>query len=444
MPVPTPGPERDAPPLVLQEISTQADLQAAAIPAVALEPRPGIRQAFRALRHRNFRLFVSGQIVSLVGTWMQNVAQAWLVYRLTHSELLLGTAWFCTQIPVFAFSTLGGLAADRYSRHRLVVITQTLLMLQAFALAALTLSGKVQVWHILALAVVLGTINAFDMPGRQSLIIQMTSKEDLLYAISLNSAIFNGARVIGPAVAGLVVAAFGEGICFLVNGVSFLAVIGCLLAMRLPKFTRRAQASPWEHLAAGFKYVHGHRPVRRLLGMMGAVTISGMPAVVLMPVFAEAIFHRGSRGLGILMGAMGSGAVAGTLVLAWRASVSTLPRVIFQSALLTGAGFCFFAWSKVFYLSLAVMPLIGYGVMRQLASANTLIQTLIPDEFRGRTMAFYTMTVVGLGPAGSLAAGALAHAYGARLTVAAGGVVSIAAALIFGLKLDVFRKGAVA
>jgi MFS family permease len=437
MPVPTPGREDDAPSLVLQELSSQPDLAASAgIPPV-VEPH-GFSHAFRALRYRNFRLFVTGQIVSLVGTWMQNVAQAWLVYRLTHSEWLLGAAWFCTQIPVFAFGALGGLAADRCSRHKLVVVTQVLSMLQALALAALTLSGRVQVWHILALAVVLGTINAFDMPGRQSLIVQMTSKEDLLHAISMNSAIFNGARVIGPAIAGLVVAAFGEGICFLLNGVSFLAVIGCLLAMRLPKFVRGPQDSPWAHLVGGFKYVHGHRPVRTLLGMMGATTIAGMPAVVLMPFFADAIFHRGSRGMGVLMGTMGAGAVAGTLVLAWRASVSTLPNVIFRSAVLLGASFCLFAWSKVFYLSLAVMPLIGYSVMRQMASANTLIQTLIPDEFRGRTMAFYTMTVVGLGPFGSLAAGALAHAYGARLTVAAGGLLALAAAAVFKMKSRIF------
>ena len=439
MSVPTPGRDDEAPSLVLQELSTQPDLSASAGLPPAGELR-GLQQAFRALRHRNFRLFAAGQIVSLVGTWMQTVAQAWLVYRLTHSELLLGTVWFCAQIPVFAFGALGGLAADRYSRHKLVVVTQTLSMCQALVLAALTLTGKVQVPHILALAVVLGAINAFDMPGRQSLIIQMTSKEDLLNAISLNSAIFNGARVVGPAIAGLLVAAVGEGICFLLNGVSFLAVIGCLLAMRLPKFVRSPQDSPWAHLAAGFKYVHGHHAVRTLLGMMAAVTIAGMPAVVLMPFFADAIFHRGSRGMGILMGAMGTGAVAGTLVLAWRAKVSTLPKVIFQSALLLGASFCFFAWSNVFYLSLAVMPLIGYSVMRQMASANTLIQTLIPDEFRGRTMAFYTMTVVGLGPFGSLAAGALAHAYGARVTVMAGGLLAMIAACIFRMKWNVFRE----
>jgi MFS family permease len=439
MPVPTPGREGEAPSLVLQELSAQSDLTASTGLPPAGELR-GFRQAFRALRHRNFRLFVTGQIVSLVGTWMQNVAQAWLVYRLTHSELLLGTAWFCTQIPVFAFGALGGLAADRRSRYRLVVLTQTLSMCQAFALAALTLSGKVQVWHILVFAVALGTINAFDMPARQSLIIEMTSKEDLLNAISLNSAIFNAARVVGPAVAGVLVAAVGEGVCFLLNGISFLAVIGCLLAMRLPKFRRRAQDSPWSHLVQGFKYVHGNRAVRTLLGMMAAITISGMPALVLMPFFAEDIFHRGSRGLGILMGAMGVGAVAGTLVLAWRERVSSLPKVIFWSALLLGASFSVFALSNAFYFSLAIMPLIGFSVMRQLASANTLIQTLVPDEFRGRTMAFYSMTVVGLGPFGSLAAGALAHAYGARLTVLGGGLLTLAAAAVFRLNLDAVRE----
>jgi len=438
MPVPTPGREDESASLVLQELSTPSDLSATA--AVPPAGESGLRLAFRALGHRNFRLFVAGQIVSLVGTWMQSVAQAWLVYRLTHSSMLLGTVWFCTQAPVFAFGPLGGLAADRYSRHRLVVVTQTLSMCQAFALAALTLSGKVEVWHILALALMLGAINAFDMPGRQSLIIEMTSKDDLLNAISLNSAIFNGARVVGPAIAGLVVAAFGEGICFLANGVSFLAVIGCLLAMRLKKRPRRVEDSPWAHLVEGLRYVHGHRAVRTLLGMMATVTIAGMPALVLMPFFAEDVFHRGSRGMGILMGAMGVGAVAGTLALAWRAQVSSLPRVIFWSALVYAASFCLFAWSGIFYFSLAIMPLIGFSVMRQMASANTLIQTLIPDEFRGRTMALYSMTVVGLGPFGSLAAGALAHAWGARLTVLAGGLLAMAGAAIFRMKLDVFRE----
>src|ERR1700736_4182708 len=219
---------------------TESDITPLPMPEL-LSPAGGLTHSFRALRHRNYRFFIGGQIVSLSGTWMQTVAQSWLVYRLTHSELLLGTAWFCSQIAVFALGPLGGLAADRYSRHKLVVLTQTLMMLQAFALAVLTLSGRVQVWEILALSIVLGAINAFDIPGRQSLLIQMTSKDDLLSAISLNSAVFNAARGVGPAMAGLLVAALGEGVCFLLNGFSFLAVIGGLLAMKLPPFERRSQ-----------------------------------------------------------------------------------------------------------------------------------------------------------------------------------------------------------
>jgi MFS family permease len=399
------------------------------------QPAGAVPHTFRALRHRNFRLFISGQIISLVGTWMQNVALSWLVYRLTHSEWLLGAAWFCTQVAVFALGPLGGLAADRFSRHKLVIVTQTLSMLQAFVLAGLTLSGRVQVWHVLVLAAVLGTINAFDMPGRQALVIHMTSKDDLINAIALNSAVFNAARVVGPGVAGLLVAAVGEGACFLINGVSFLAVIFCLLAMRLPRFECKAQDSPWNHLVDGFRYAWHHAAVRRVLALMAAATISGMPALVLMPFFADDIFHRGSRGLGFLMGAMGIGAVTGTLVLARRTRVSGLGRVMVLSGMTTGCAYMAFALSPSFYVSLAIMPVIGYSVMRQMASANTTIQTLIPDEYRGRTMALYSMTVVGLGPFGSLAAGGLAGHFGARTAVALGAGIAITAASAFGWSL---------
>jgi len=410
-----------------------APLDLAEVPAGG--PLPGIPHTFRAMRHRNFRLFIIGQIVSLVGTWMQNVAQSWLVYRLTHSELLLGTAWFCGQIAVFALGPLGGLAADRYSRHKVVILTQTLSMLQAFSLAALTLTGRVQVWHILSLAGVLGAINAFDMPGRQALVIQMTGKDDLINAISLNSAVFNAARIVGPGIAGLLVAAVGEGTFFALNGISFLAVIGCLAAMRLPAFEPKAPVSPWAHVMDGFRYAWHHRDVRRVLAMMAAATLSGMPALVLMPFFADDIFHRGSRGLGFLMGAMGTGAVIGTLVLARRTRVSGLARVMVYSGAMTGGAYLAFAFSRHFYFSLAVMPVIGYSVMQQMASANTTIQTLIPDEYRGRTMALYAMTVVGLGPFGSLAAGALAAKFGPRAAVAAGGLLALAAAGTFALSL---------
>jgi len=362
---------------------------------------------------------------------MQTVAQSWLVWGLSHSEWLLGAVWFCAQIPVFVLAPIGGLVADRYSRHRIVIATQTLAMLQAFALAALTLSGRVQVWHVFVLATFLGVVNAFDMPGRQSLLIQMTGKEDLLSAISLNSAMFNSARIVGPAAAGVLVAAVGEGRCFLINGLSFLAVIAALAAMRLPLFVRGAVASPWQHLVDGFRYVHRAADIRTLLMMVGSIAICTMPAMVLMPVFADTVFHRGSRGLGFLMGAMGIGAVVGTLVLARRTKTAGLTDVMFWGALVLGAAFIAFASISSFYLALVVMTAAGFSVMRQNASANTLIQTLIPDEYRGRIMALYSMTVVGVGPFGSLAAGALAGRIGARGTLAVSGVLILVAAAVF-------------
>jgi len=363
---------------------------------------------------------------------MQNVAQSWLVYRLTHSELLLGTTWFCSQIAVFALGPLGGLAADRFSRRNLVIATQVLSMIQALALAALTLSGRVQVWHILALGGLLGVINAFDMPGRQALVIHMTSREDLLNAISLNSAVFNTARVVGPGVAGLLVAAVGEGWCFFINGVSFLAVIAGLLAMRMPPVEQRAPESSWQHLVDGFRYAWQRHDVRRVLLLMAAATMAGIPMFVLIPFFAGDIFHVGSRGLGFLMGAMGIGAVTGTLALARRTRVAGLPRVMAYSGLCLGCGYLAFALSPSYGISLAIMPAVGFFVMRQMASANTTIQMLIPDAYRGRIMALYSMTVVGLGPFGSLAAGAVAHHWGPRLTVGAGGLTAVAAATVFG------------
>lgn len=361
---------------------------------------------------------------------MQNVAQSWLVYRLTHSELLLGTAWFCAQVPVFALGPLGGLASDRWSRHRIVVATQVLSMIQALVLAAMTLSGSIVVWHVLALSVALGVINAFDMPARQSLIVQMASKEDLLNAISLNSTTFNMARVVGPGIAGVLVAAVGEGVCFLINGISFLAVIGGLLAMRLPERedTASLEESPLSHLIDGFRAVYRNRPVRNVLLLMAATTIGSMPVVVLMPFFADAIFHRGAQGLGVLSAAMGSGAVVGVLGLAMRSELAGLARVIFWSALSLGAAFVLFSVSPSFSFSVAVMVLVGFSVFRQLAAANTLIQSLTPDQYRGRTMALYSMTVVGLGPFGSLLSGALGHGLGVRATVLASGVLCAAAA----------------
>ncbi len=407
-------------------------------PAPQTEALPPPAQAgwgavFRALRHRNFRLFIGGQIISLVGTWMQLVAQNWLVYRLTLSAWWLGATGFCQYLPVFLLASLGGLAADRYSRHRLVILTQTLSLFQALTLALLTLTGHVEVWHVLAMALVLGAINAFDMPGRQSLVVQLTGKEDLLNAIALNSAIFNAARVVGPAVAGVLVAGLGEGFCFLLNAVSFLAVLAGLLAMRVPPFVPPPVRSPWAHLVDGFRYAQRTRLLRTLLGLVAIVTVSSMPALVLMPFFADAIFHRGSRGLGFLMGAMGIGAVVGTLVLAKRPRATGLAEVIFVSALGVGLGYVLFALSPSFYLSLAVIPVVGFSAMRHNTSVNTVIQVSIPDEYRGRIMALYAMMVVGVGPFGSLAAGALADRFGARATVMLGGLLCLAGAAWFRL-----------
>ncbi len=308
-------------------------------------------------------------------------------------------------------------------------------MLQAFGLAALTLTGRVQVWHILTLGGMLGVINAFDMPGRQALVIHMTSQEDLLPAISLNSAVFNTARVLGPGVAGLVVAAVGEGVCFLLNGVSFLAVIASLAAMRLPAFERGKPEPPLERLVDGFRYTWRNREVRRILGLMAAAALAGMPVLVLTPFFADDIFHQGSRGLGFLMAAMGIGAVAGTLGLARKTRVSGLPRVMAYSGVLVGCTYLAFALSPRYWFSLMVMPLIGCFGMRQMASANTTIQTLIPDEYRGRVMSLYAMTVVGLGPFGSLAAGAIAGRIGARAAVLLGAVLATGTAAAFGWSL---------
>lgn len=420
----------------------QQDLSPLPTPELLPEAQSGgLSHSFRALRHRNYQFFIGGQIVSLSGTWMQTVAESWLVYRLTHSELLLGTAWFCSQVAVFALGPLGGLAADRFSRHKLVICTQTLMMCQAFALAALTLTGRVQVWQVMGLALFLGAINAFDIPARQSLLIQMTSKEDLLSAISLNSAVFNAARGVGPGIAGLLVAALGEGVCFLLNGFSFLAVIGGLLAMRLRPFERQPAESPWQRLVDGFRYAWRHGTVRRLLSTLAATTLANTPVLVLAPFFADQIFHRGSKGLGFLMAAIGVGAVIGALTLARRTRVTGLPRVIAYSGLALGAATLGFAAAPWFSVLLVFALLIGFSLMRQLASANTTIQTMIPDSYRGRIMALYSMCVVGLAPFGSLATGALAGRFGARVTVALGGVLAVASAAAYGFTLRRSRAG---
>ena len=408
----------------------------------------------RALRHRNFQLFFSGQLISLIGTWMQTVAQSWLVYRLTGSGIKLGAVGFASQIPVFLFAPLGGMVADRSNRKHVVIATQVASMLLAFVLAALTLTHTVQVWHIFVLAALLGVVNAFDIPGRQSFLVDMVGKEDLMNAIALNSSMFNGARVIGPAVAGVLVARLGEGWCFFVNGASYIAVITGLLLMNVPAPVRvSAKASPWEHMLEGFQFVNRTAPIRALMVLLGLVSVTGMPYVVLMPIFADKILHDGGQEfasligshdlgavrLGILMGSAGVGALLGALTLAVRSGVKGLGTWISVSCAGFGVSLMLFAFSKSFWLSVLLLMPVGYFIMLQMASSNTLIQVMVPDALRGRTMAVYSMMFMGMAPIGALLGGALSDRLGARLTVAIGGLASLAGAWWFAVQLPKIR-----
>jgi MFS family permease len=399
-----------------------------------------IADLVRAFRHRNYRLFFFGQLISLTGTWMQSVAESWLVFRLTGSSALLGVAAFASQVPVLLLAPLGGIVADRANRHRVLVATQTMSMVLPLTLAALTLSGHVRVWHVFVLAACLGVVNAFDIPARQAFIMDMVGREDLVNAIALNSSMVNGARVVGPSVAGLLVAAVGEGWCFLLNGISYTAVIGGLLMMRVDRRPAPARrASPWRDTLEGFQFVARTGPVRALLLLLGAISFAGMPYAVLMPVFAEDILHGGARGLGLLMGCSGAGALAGALTLATRRGVRGLGTWVVTAAGAFGCALILFSLSRVFWLSAILLVPVGLTMMVQMAASNTLIQSMVPDALRGRVMAVYSMMFMGMAPFGALWAGAVAERVGAPATVAIGGGVCIGAAAIFGLRLPSLR-----
>jgi len=394
----------------------------------------------RALQYRNFQLFFAGQSISLIGTWMQNVAQAWLVYRLTGSSVLLGAIGFSSQIPIFLFSPAGGIVADRYRRQHVVIATQCASMVLAAALAFLTLTGKVQIWHIFTLSALLGVVNAFDIPARQSFIVEMVGKTDLMNAIALNSSMFNASRVVGPAVAGILVASIGEGWCFFANAVSYIAVLIGLLLMKVerPEEVRRP-GSPLSHVVEGFRFVIQNPPVHVLLILLGVVSLTGMPYAVLMPIFADRILHGGAAMLGWLMGASGVGALAGALLLASRQKLDGLGRWLAVSAMGFGVGLAIFSFSRVFWLSIGFLVLMGFALMIQMGSTNTLIQSMVPDRLRGRVMAVYSMMMMGMAPIGSLLAGAAADRIGAPWTLAAGGAVCIIAAGLFWLRLPHIR-----
>jgi MFS family permease len=403
--------------------------------------RAKLPAALRAFRHRNYRLFFGGQLISVCGTWMQSVAQSWLVYRLTGSAVLLGFVSFAQLIPVFLLSPVGGAAADRKSRHRILVITQVVAMLLAFVLAALTLTHRVHVWHLFVLASLLGINYAFYVPAQSAFVVDMVGKEDLMNAIALNSSMVNGARIVGPAIAGLLVAALGEGWCFLLNALSYIAVLAGLFLMDVPTHRKvPLPASPLKDIIEGFRFVVRTSPVRALLLLLGAVSLFGTPYAVLMPIFSDQILHHGAGALGLLMGASGLGALIGAGSLAARTRVRGLGRWVALATAGFGVSLILFGLSRSFWLSVVMLVPVGFTMMIEMAASNTLIQAMVPDRLRGRVMAVYSMMFLGMAPIGALVAGSLAQSLGAPRTVMLGGAVCIVGAAVFALRLPRLRE----
>jgi MFS family permease len=387
---------------------------------------------FRALKHRNFQLFFAGQLVSLIGTWMQSTAQLWLVYRMTNSPALLGIFGFASQIPILFLASLGGYVGDRYNRHRGVVWTQTTAMILSFVLAALTLLGAVRVWEIVLIAFLAGIVNAFDVPIRQAFLVQMVGKEDLPNAIALNSSIFNGARVVGPALAGFAIAWIGEGWCFFLNGISFLAVIIALLMMRLDKFEPRAsKGSPLQNFVQGFRFAMSDRPIRSALLLMSLMSLLGMQYSVFMPIFARDILHGGPSRLGLLMSFAGVGAIAGALHFAGRTDYKGLVEWIAATSTTCSLGIVLFSQSRVYWLSAVALLAVGFSATSQMAATNTMVQGRVPDELRGRIMAVYATMVMGVQPLGALIAGGVAKRIGAPHALTAFGTICFLGSLFF-------------
>jgi MFS family permease len=409
---------------------------------VELGVTSGVSHAWRALRHRNFRLFFGGQTISLIGTWMTRVATGWLVYRLTGSALLLGTVSFAGQIPTFLLAPFAGVWVDRLDRRQVLVWTQTLSMVQSLTLAALTLSGHITIPLLLVLSVMQGCINAFDMPGRQSFMVKMVDDpRDLQNAIAINSSMVNVARLIGPSLAGMLIAVSSEGWCFLIDGISYLAVIASLLMMHLhAPVVKRVATSMIAELKAGWTYVSEFLPIRTILMLFAVLSLMGMPFVVLMPIFAARVLHGGPHTLGFLMAAMGLGALVSALSLAARKNVRGLVRMIPIAAAVFGLGLIGFGLSHFFWLSMVMVFIAGMGMMQGMAASNTVIQTIVTDDKRGRVMSYYTMAFMGMAPFGSLLAGTMASAVGAPLSVIMNGAVVIVGAAWFTTRLPALRR----
>jgi MFS family permease len=394
---------------------------------------------FRAMQHRNFQLFIGGQLVSLIGTWMQTTAQLWLVYKLTGSAALLGVFGFANQVPILFLASIGGYVGDRYNRHRGVMWTQSASMVLAFALAGLTLAKIITVWELILIAFLVGVVNAFDVPIRQAFFVQMVGKEDLPNAIALNSSIFHGARVVGPAIAGTAIAWLdsrqvksSEGWCFLMNAVSFLAVIGALAAMRIPKTEAKpAEGSPFQNFIQGFRFAMHDLPIRSALLLLAMLSLFGLQFAVFLPVFAKDILHREARGFGLLMSSAGVGAVLGALHFAARTDYKGLARWMAITSITCAIGLEVFAQSRVFWLSSAVLFIVGFAVTSQMTATNTLIQNRVPDELRSRVMAVYATMMMGMQPIGSLIAGGVAKHEGAPRTLAVFGILVLLGSLLF-------------
>ena len=402
----------------------------------------GLRLIFRALYSRNYRLFFGGQGISLIGTWMQQIAMGWLVYRFTNSAFLLGLIGFSSQICSFFFSPFAGIISDRWNRHHILVVTQSLAMLQAFILAFLTLMGIIGVHHLIILAIFLGFVNSFDMPTRQAFVVEMVEKrEDLGNAIALNSFLFNGARLVGPSIAGILISILGEGMCFLLNGFSFLAVIIALLAMKMTSNKKDSEKiQVLQGVKEGFTYALGFPPIRIIIFFLGWISLVGMASTTLMPVFARDILHGDSKTYGFLMAAIGVGAIIGAIFLASRRSVLGLGRIIVIASGIFGIGLISFSLSHVRWLSFLLLLIAGFGMMVHMASSNTILQTMVDDDKRGRVMSLYTMAFMGMAPFGSLAGGSLAGRIGAPYTLIMAGTSCILGSFFFAKKLPLIRE----
>jgi len=391
-----------------------------------------VSNRFRALKHRNFQLFFAGQLVSLIGTWMQSTAQLWLVYKMTNSPVLLGIFGFSSQIPIFFLASIGGYVGDRYNRHRGVIWTQTAALILAFVLAALTLLGVVRVWEIVVIAFLAGIVNSFDVPIRQAFLVQMVGKDDLPNAIALNSSIFNAARVVGPAIAGFAISWIGEGWCFFLNGVSFLAVIIALLMMRIEKIQVPAgKGSPLQHFIQGFRFAMSDRPIRSTLLLLSLMTMFGLQYSVFMPIFARDILHGGPDLLGLLMSFAGVGAVIGALHFAGRSDFKTLVEWVAATSTACALGLILFSQSHIFWLSAAMLLVVGFSATSQLAATNTIVQDRVPDQLRSRVMALYATMFMGVQPIGALVAGGVAKRIGAPYALSAFGAICLIGCLVF-------------